>query len=377
MNGSQTLNASFDSVESIINSDTYKKIRLEMLNGIVPEACKGCKNVEDSGGESKRKRESGRFQVDHALLTNPDGSITPNIKDLELRLGNYCNLKCRGCNAESSTSWIQDYHKLKNVINLPSNYDLLIQQQGTRESDYSWCESENFYENVLKNAPELRRIHISGGEPFLVPKHFELIEKLINSGNTNIDIHYITNLNYNFEKLKPALDKLKFFGYVNISFSIDDVAERNSYIRSLSDWNLTISNLNRFLTEYPEFKYSITQTVNVYNFLYVDELFTFLTNNNLLPPNGILLNHIHAPEYLNANVLPIEIRQQKLDSVRDLIPNYMFDNLYGRYYNANQIECLEYTSVVTAKMDNVRNESVIKMFPKLIEETKNINLKWS
>ena len=35
------------SIEQIINSDNYKRIRREMLEGKVPDACMGCKKIED------------------------------------------------------------------------------------------------------------------------------------------------------------------------------------------------------------------------------------------------------------------------------------------------------------------------------------------
>jgi sulfatase maturation enzyme AslB (radical SAM superfamily) len=358
-------------IEEIVNSDTYKRIRREMLAGIVPEACAGCKRVEDSGGTSKRMRDGSKYGLEHAKITEPDGTIKVDLLDVELRLGNYCNLKCRGCNAESSTSWIPDYHKLKNKISLPSSYDIVLKSPDT---DYSWCESDEFYDKLLESATNMRHLHISGGEPFLVPKHFQLLDKLAERGQRNVRIHYITNLNYNFDKIRPALDRLKDFDFISISFSIDDVAERNSYIRSGSDWNLTMSNLSRFLTEYPEFYYTVTQTFNVYNFMYCEQLYLYLQSNKLLPHkfphNGIVLNHIHAPDYFNANVLPREVRRAKLDSVAHILPEQFYNNLHGRYYDSEQNGKLETFLSVTDAMDEVRKENGRELFRSLWEKIK-------
>ena len=43
----------------------------------------------------------------------------------------------RSCNAESSTSWINDYMKLKDEVNFPSNYDEL---QTMKYTNYDWVE---------------------------------------------------------------------------------------------------------------------------------------------------------------------------------------------------------------------------------------------
>jgi sulfatase maturation enzyme AslB (radical SAM superfamily) len=213
----------------------------------------------------------------------------------------------------------------------------------------------------------MRQLHISGGEPFLVPKHFEILDLLIERGQTNIGIYYITNLNYDIDRLVPALEKLRKFKYTNISFSIDDVGERNSYIRSLSNWDLTLGNLSRLMNEFPEFNYSITQTINTYNFLYCEELFLFLKERNLLPLFGINVNHIHAPDYLSANVLPIEVRQNKLKQVESILPVRMYSNLHGRYWNSPANGRLDYFKKVTQAMDDVRKEHGSVLFPKLWE----------
>jgi hypothetical protein len=228
LGGTKILTVSNNSIEEIVNCDNYKQIRLDMLNDKIPEACEGCHRVEQGGGRSKRQFESYR-NLDYQNLTAPDGTIKPDLRHVELRLGNYCNLKCRSCNADSSTSWIQDYYKLKDHVKLSSGYHYI---KSNPIFNFEWTDDVDFYNRLIAAAPNLEQIHISGGEPFLVPKHFFLLEKLIEDGITNIEIHYHTNLNYNFEKVKPALDLLTKFKEVHISFSIDDIGARNSILEA-------------------------------------------------------------------------------------------------------------------------------------------------
>ena len=57
-------------------------------------------------------------------------------------------------------------------------------------------------------------------------------------------------VNYNFDKVaEKFLSKLKHFNRVSMSISIDDYDKRNTYIRSLSNWNLTIKNLKSIPNE--------------------------------------------------------------------------------------------------------------------------------
>lgn len=349
-----------NSIDEIINCDNYKSIRLDMISGKIPEACAGCHNVETSGGRSKRQMETHR-NLDFDALTDTDGSIALDLRHIELRLGNYCNLKCRPCNADSSTSWVRDYYKLKDTVNLASGYHWI---KSNPAFSFDWVDDENFYMKLIEAAPNLEQIHISGGEPFLVPTHFKLLEKLISIGKTNIDIHYHTNLNYKWEKIKPALDLLSKFKSIHISFSIDDVGERNTYIRSLSDWDLTIKNLKLFVENY-KFVYRVTQTINTYNFLYVEELFNYLKEHNISVP--IKYNHVHSPDYLMADVLPKLVRQEKINSLDGVIPRWNYEDLYGRYYNVDDNAKWDYFKFFTENVDNIRKEDYKKLFGKLLE----------
>jgi sulfatase maturation enzyme AslB (radical SAM superfamily) len=347
------------SIDEIVNCDNYKTIRLDMLNGKVPAACEGCSEVEKAGGTSKRQYESHR-NLNYTELTSSDGSITPDLRHIELRLGNYCNLKCRSCNADSSTSWIQDYYKLKDHVNLASGYHWI---KSNPVFNFEWTEDDNFYTNLISAAPNLEQIHISGGEPFLVPKHFLLLEKLISENRTDIEIHYHTNLNYNFEKIKPTLDLLTKFKSIHMSFSIDDVGDRNTYIRSLSDWDLTIKNL-KLITENYNFVFRVTQTISAYNFMYIEELTEYLKNENI--DIRIKFNHVHSPDYLMATILPKEVRQEKIKSIESKITNINYHDLMGHYFTTESNGKLEYFKYFTNELDSVRNESLKTNFSKLI-----------
>lgn len=356
--GKKTLTVHNNTIDEIVNCDNYKSIRLDMLNNKIPPACQGCHSVEQDGGVSKRQKESVR-NLNFSQLTKEDGSIVPDLRHIELRLGNHCNLKCRSCNADSSTSWIQDYYKLKDHVELASGYHSI---KSDPVFSFDWVDDENFYNKLLDAAPNLEQIHISGGEPFLVPNHFYILKRLVDEGKTNVAIHYHTNLNYKWEKIKPALDLLTHFKEVHISFSIDDVGERNTYIRSLSDWDLTIKNLKLFLENY-KFIYRITQTISVYNFMYAEELENYLTENNI--DIRLIFNHVHSPDYLMATVIPKAVRQEKINSIYNKLSQKNWDDLYGRYFNAENNNQWDYFLYFTKELDAVRHESLNTHFNKL------------
>ena len=346
-----------EGIDTIMNSEHYRQIRKEMVEGKVPEACIKCHQVEEAGGKSKRQFVSEK-PIDFSI--EEDGSIKVDLKNVELRLGNFCNLKCRGCNAESSTSWIKDYYKLKDQVRLPSDYENLLKSKSV---DYSWTDKESFYDDLIDKSRNMELLQISGGEPFLVDKHAYLVDRLVEEGIAeNLTVSYITNANYNFDKIKPTLDRLKAFKSVNISISLDDVGSRNTYMRSLSNWNLTIKNIKRYYEEY-NFNYTITQTFNIFNFLYAEELYNFLQEEGV--GMDINMNHITDPDYMSINMLSKEVRQQKIDSLKGNIPQHMYDSLYGNYYNTEQTDLVGTFLEVTEAIDKVRRESFKDTFPKL------------
>jgi hypothetical protein len=122
--------------------------------------------------------------------------------------------------------------------------------------------------------------------------------------------------------------------------------------------------LRLFLENY-KFIYRVTQTVNVYNFLYVEELEQFLNNSGI--PVIVQLNHVHSPDYLMSNALPKEVRQQKIDSIKGVISDRNYYELYGHYYNTESNGQWEYFKYFTNEVDKIRNEELQIHFDKLIK----------
>ena len=62
------LNINSDSIDSVMNSDFYKEVRLQMKNGIEPDACKRCYEEERKGIKSKRIEENARYLENSKVL---------------------------------------------------------------------------------------------------------------------------------------------------------------------------------------------------------------------------------------------------------------------------------------------------------------------
>jgi MoaA/NifB/PqqE/SkfB family radical SAM enzyme len=295
-----------DKLDNIMNSDFYKKTRLEMLNGIKPKACLRCYQEEDNNVRSKRIEENEKlgFTEDMArAITSVDGTIPVNFKFVELRLGNLCNLKCRTCNPVSSTSWIVPYQKLQQELTFVTNYD--------RKINSSWTESDEFWDDLFEHSADIQLIYVNGGEPTLVEKHWKYLEELIKRGyNKQITLWYNINMTNLPDKL---IDLWKEFKKVQVTCSIDDLYERNDYIRSGSKWSEVVTNLDK-IQSYNWIESSVCQTISWLNVFYVNDFIKYMRQRNL----HVHMNYVYDPKFLSVQILPTEYKKIILDTCKDL-----------------------------------------------------------
>jgi len=327
-----------DSLEQIVNSNNFNRYRLEMSNNIWPEPCKVCSRQEEQGMVSKRIKENAKYantaDKQKILLDrmNTDGSLkTIDFEFIELRLGNTCNLACVTCNPISSSRWITDAKKLNEKLPWFENI-----YTGQNE----WHESTEVFADIAKHSTGLKELYINGGEPTLITAHFKMLEELIVT-NTAKDI----NLHYSINCTKipiELLDMWKQFRHVLVSCSIDEIGDRNSYIRYPSKWEDIVSTFN---TLYPYNKtnidISITQTVSAFNVLRLDIFKN--TINELWPNIGIYHNYLHTPSFQQAHTVTNQQKEnliklgqfvEQLDKIRNTQFSSVFPELDKLIHNA-------------------------------------------
>jgi organic radical activating enzyme len=302
----QYLELNNDSIDSIMNSDYYKQVRLEMLSGVKPEACLRCYREEDNGVRSKRVEENENIGFTEELaraITGHDGTIPVNLKFIELRLGNICNVRCRTCNPASSTQWTQEYQKLQQELKFVTHYD--------RSMNCSWIDKEEFWNDLLDHSAEVELIYINGGEPTLVEKHWHYLERLIERGlNKQVTLWYSINMTNVPDKL---LDIWRQFKKVKVSCSIDDLGDRNEYIRTGTRWSKVIENLDK-LQSISSIDTSICQTVGWMNILSLPEFHAFAKERRL----HVHTNFVYDPPFLSAAIFPQYVKDAIIDNCKDL-----------------------------------------------------------
>jgi hypothetical protein len=333
-----------------MNSDYYKQTRLQMLNNETPRACLRCYREEANGVRSKRIEENEKlgFTEDMArAITQADGTIPVNLKFVELRLGNLCNVKCRTCNPASSTQWAPEYKKLQQELKFVTQYDAKI--------NASWTESEAFWDDLLEHSKDVELLYINGGEPTLVEKHWHYLERLIDRGlNKQITLWY----NINMTNLPDNLIELwSYFKTVQVSCSIDDLGNRNEYIRSGTKWDDVITNLDK-LQSIPWINTSVCQTVSWMNVYYLPEFHEFMKARGL----HVHMNFVHDPAFLSVSALPAALTGEILLKCNGL-DGWKIDMLINMFNGSKGTDILEQGLQFNTALDASRHTSFAETFP--------------
>ena len=280
----------------IQNSQYMKNLRQEFLDAGQPSSCRKCWREERAGRTSKRMHTLDRLK--HML---PDQLWTADAKPLmflDLKLGNICNLKCRICGSWSSSQFaVEELANLGPDEDRKSNHHYRMLKQG------AWPrENPTFWNEIDQVVDQIRYIEFTGGEPFMIQEHFNMLQGLVDRGIAgNIEIHYNTNGTHYPE---DAAAIWKHFKLVEIAFSIDDIGNRFEYQRTNAVWKEVCRNIGWFCTlreHYSNIRLQVCATVNVFNVWYLEELAQWIDQQEF---DFIYWNMMHEAYYFSISTLP-------------------------------------------------------------------------
>ena len=197
--GDGELNFGVHSIEDIWYGKYMTDIRMAMLKNEKPEACNVCWKLEDMGIQSSRQSAFGEFAELGIKRDATMHSRPPLPTSLELRLGNFCNLRCNSCWSLSSDRIADERTKiLKTDTSLPQ---WIIDEWSNEidlanSSNFEWWQDSQFDDTIRKLAPGLKRLYMTGGEPTLIKRNIEIMNMILASGNTDCFIALTTNLTH-------------------------------------------------------------------------------------------------------------------------------------------------------------------------------------
>ncbi|MCF8059288.1 MAG: twitch domain-containing radical SAM protein [Bacteriovoracaceae bacterium] len=385
-------NVERDSMSEARNSTLAKELRKSMLEGNPHEACVRCDQEESSKIRSRRILEVNRskdyFNFHDALeVTESDGSIDPSqipLQYLDLRFGNKCNIRCRMCGPTDSNAWYNDFVKLWNTNQYEESVGIVKLVENDKgdwtpeQNLYDWVDRDHFWSDVEANMDKLTYIHTVGGEPLLIDRQFDLLQKCIEKGIAkNIELEYNTN---GTVIPKKAWEYWKHFKTVKIGLSLDGTGALNDYIRFPSKWSTIEENINKLENYQGNLELWFAYTVQVLNVFYLDDILKWKISNEFKNFGSwhkqpfISAHPLHNPKHFNIKILPPPVKEQVAEKLRGLYPwleTYFEENKYSQ--KRQEMFRISAKSIIEGYINFMNEEDLSDIFPKFWKVTTDLD----
>lgn len=389
-------NAGRDNMDEARNADLMKSVRQNMLNGEWSEECGRCMKEELAGLNSRRhyELENWLFSIDDAKkVTDSEGSIqNTKLNYYDLRFGNLCNLACRMCGPTDSHTWYDqwlEYHGGNSYVDTHGTVTLTRNEKGRLcTTDYDWHDSESFWNQLEENIPSIDHVYMAGGEPMMIERHYEFLQKCIDMDRAkDMIIEYNTNMS---NLPNRVLDMWTHFKQVRVGASIDGMKEVVEYQRWPLKWSSAYKNLQK-LDEYAQKNSNIFPwlafTVTAYNVWHVPEFMWWkLKESGFVKINSskkrpIITHHVaHGPKRTNIKLLPKDFKEELENYYNGWIERFNNDNTLDENTKNNAATILN--SIIkfanaedmsdklpefvrfTKYLDSKRNQSITNIVPR-------------
>jgi hypothetical protein len=239
-------------------------------------------------------------------------------------------------------------------------------------------------EEIIPHLATAKMIYFAGGEPLMQKEHYEVLNKLIEFGNTDLEIRYNTNFsNFKLKKYDNVLEYWKKFSNVHVYASLDGSHEKGEYWRNGIDWKQVIENRTQMMEECPHVHFMISYTLSWPNAFNLVEFHKEWVELGYLKPEHMMVNPLDTPSYYCLKNIPdwkkTEIEkalQKNIDWLKSLDPTFGIISMYetaikfmwdknGQYYNGIDESLKEFNKIST-RLDEIRDQSFFNVYPEHI-----------
>lgn len=350
----ESADLSKNTISEVWNSEYMNNLRKDFLDGKKPEGCSACWEMESVGKKSKRQISNEWFSHRLDRFEKPLQMLTY----LDLKLGTVCNLKCRSCSSHSSSKWAEDEIK---IYGKPFNNNL--HSYWIQETSPVWNEIESLL-------PNIEYFDFTGGEPFLIKKHFEILRKCVELGYAkNIKVHY--NTNGTIQPTERMFEIWNEFKHVEIMFSLDGIGNRFEYLRHPANWDKVVSTFETVIS-HKKIYVPVCYSVSIFNVMYMNEFINWFKKFNL-HDDKLYFNIIWRPEYLNIQSLPVDAKDKIRNHLEETKTDYPWLNqkvkeVIELMFEKNiELAIANEFITCTEQLDTLREENFRLVFPELAE----------
>lgn len=369
-------NVKTQSFLEVLNSEKAKQFRKDMIDGKeLPPQCHRCADKGAHGLNTMRTGLNMQWYdgvEDLVKSTKEDGSIDEaRLLYWDFRFSNECNLACVTCAPLFSTSWSKDWK-------------VLHPNDETELGLISLEKSPLFWDEIEKNLEHMQQIHFAGGEPLIMPEHWNILQLLDEKQKYDVRLRYSTNGTTLGKEKYDVLSYWKKFKDVHLSLSIDGAGDAFEYIRYRGNWDKTFENLKR-IRESRAAEYWIHPTVSILNIFRLTELHDILHTNDLIPLTNIHgnsinmnnywverfhLNPLFVPSEYSITILPKNLKDQAAQKIHQYgmkmqqdygIPYHGWKSIIDFMYSDDNSHMLDAFCNTINRLDKIRNQDFYKI----------------
>ena len=286
------------------NSPEMEEKRNAVLCGEKLPECIKCYTMEESTGTSYRTKALKK-------LKNKMPPLSVDKVTLKLRInGTFCNLSCYMCIPYNSSTRRNEMNKI-----YPEGWDFFS------ESDYVSVKSKEWYlivNDIIDNIERVDTIHITGGEPLQLPKHWEMLDLISEEHAKNIELQYDTNFTELRYKNHSVWDIENKFKRIHWGISCDHYGKKLEYIR----YPIDIKKFEANLRETKDFQTRnlncTTSLLNVEDLISIKDYYKQNFNIEVKFTSVVM-----TPKILSIRNLPEEKKQQLINRYEH-IPEFAY-----------------------------------------------------
>jgi len=235
------------------------------------------------------------------------------IYEIQLKIyGSECNLDCYMCMHANSTT-------RQNVANKGVYSDEIFGKRTQKREEYiahvMKDKTKGVTDQILEIAPYIRSIKVIGGEPLIMKKHYELLDKLIDSGHARyIRIKYQTNLTETKAGRHNLFKYIPYFQRVTIVASVDGVGAPIEYMRRRTVWDKVVENIE-ICKDYPNVFIDFNGLVSFLSVLRFYEVVDWCKDHPVV--HQLNWAHVDNPKHLRPNNLPEKLKKELITKYKD------------------------------------------------------------
>jgi hypothetical protein len=367
-----------ESIIQMMNSEDFKKIREKMLVDEPVAACKRCYDLELMGTWTMRQSHNKRRGLEYVDMisknTDNDGTLSEfQMKYMDLRFSNMCNMKCRSCGPGCSSLWSQEFVDERGV-------DVYEEYFKTRKIVINSAEEMGFMNKLKPYLKDVLEVYFAGGEIIITPEHYECLDYWIENGLTDqVELTYTTNFSSLKYKDKDLIGYWKKFPQLKVWASLDASGDVAEAIRKGTDWDRIIKNIKTLREQVPHAQFQITPTISIWNIFDFHIFFDYMVSEGLIDDktSSPRFNLATNPWYANIMILPVPVKNRlteiylkyshKYEGINQDIANgfrMIVNNL--QVGNENKGGILEFKKF-NDELDEFRNEKLTDIIPELQE----------